>query len=107
MSKPAVFEIHPGLVLKGQLSMAKDIVLTGKFEGDLKTLGCLTVASGGEVVGSIESGALVLEPGHIVDARIKVSPPVQPKAVEERKKLGGTSWATRFQKLKELALGRK
>ncbi len=48
--------------MKGQLSMTKDIVLTGKFEGDLQTLGCLTVADGGVVTGSIEAGALILEP---------------------------------------------
>jgi len=102
-----VFEIHPGLVLKGQLSMAKDIVLTGTFEGDLKTLGCLTVAEGGTVTGSIEAGALILKPGHRVEASIKVGPPPKSKAHEEKKKAGDNKWPGRFRKLKELALGRK
>ena|SRR5260221_4963915 len=109
MSNPPVLEIHPGLVLKGQLSMARDIVLTGKFEGDLQTLGCLTVASGGVVVGSIDAGALILEPGNLVEAKVKVGSPSRPKAkaFEEAGKMSGKKWSGRFQKLKELALGRK
>jgi predicted acyltransferase (DUF342 family) len=108
MSTKAVFELHPGIVLKGQLSMANDIVLTGKFEGDLQTLGCLTVAAGGIVTGSIEAGALVLEPGNQVEARIKVGAQPRRKAVEEiRRASGETNWSGRFKKLKEIALGRK
>jgi len=102
-----VFELHPGIILKGQLSMAKDIVLTGKFEGDLQTLGCLTVASGGVVTGSIEAGALVLEPGNQVEARIKVGAQPRAKIFEEVKKATGGMWPSTFQKLKELALGRR
>ena len=105
-----VFEIHPGLVLKGQLSMAKDLVLTGKFEGDLQTLGRLTVASGGVVVGSIDAGSLILEPGNRVEARVRVGAPFRPKTkaavVEEASRSGG-KWSGGFQKLKEMALGRK
>ena len=106
---PSVLEIHSGLVLKGQLSMVKDVVLTGKFEGDLQTLGCLTVASGGVATGSIDAGSLVLEPGNLVVARVRVGPPsrtganisgVGPKPAEGL-------WAGRLQKLKEFALGRK
>jgi hypothetical protein len=96
-------------VLKGRLSMVKDVVLTGKFEGELQTLGCLTVASGGAVTGSIDAGALVLEPGHLVEARIRVGPPPKSSAkapVETRKTAGGV-WSGRFQKLKEFALGRR
>jgi hypothetical protein len=107
---PPLLEIHSGIVLKGRLSMAKDVVLTGKFEGDLQTLGCLTVASGGVVTGTIDAGALVLEPGNLVEARVKVSPPSRSdiKAYEEtRKKTAGGFWAGRFQKLKEMAFGRK
>jgi hypothetical protein len=111
MSPPIqpILEIHPGIVLKGQFSMVKDVVLTGKFEGDLQTLGCLTVASGGVVKGSIDAGALVLEPGNLVEARVKVGAP--PKAgarvSEETKKTAGSLWPGRFQKLKEFALGQK
>jgi len=107
---PPVLEIHPGIVLKGQLSMVKDVVLTGKFEGDLQTLGCLTVAPGGVAVGSINAGALVLEPGNLVEARIKVGPPPKEalRAYEEsQKKTSGGFWAGKLQKFKEFAFGRK
>jgi hypothetical protein len=112
MSAPTepVLEIHSGIVLKGSLSMVKDVVLTGKFEGELRTLGRLTVASGGSATGSIDAGALVLEPGNLVEARIKVSPPSKAtlKALDDaRKKTAGSFWATKFQKLKEFAFGRK
>ena len=107
MSKNTVFEIHPGIVMKGQLSMAKDIVLTGKFEGELQTLGRLTVASGGIVTGSIEAGALVLEEGNQVEARLKVGSQPRTKIFEENTKTGGSLWPTSFKKLKEMALGRK
>ena len=103
-----VLEIHSGIVLKGQLSMVKDIILTGKFEGDLQTLGCLTVANGGVVLGSINAGALILEPGNLVDARVKVGPP--PKAtvrLNEEDKSMESFWPGSFRKLKEFALGRK
>jgi cytoskeletal protein CcmA (bactofilin family) len=110
MSPPTqpVLEIHPGIVLKGQLSMVKDVVLTGKFEGELQTLGCLTVASGGVVTGTIDAGALVLEPGNLVEARVKVSPPPRggAKVSGEIKKAAASFWTGRFQKLKEFALGR-
>jgi hypothetical protein len=112
MSAPnhPVFEIHSGIVLKGRLSMVKDIVLTGKFEGDLQTLGCLTVASGGVVRGSIDAGALVLEPGNQVEARVRVGTAPRPHVTtvsEEIKKAVGSRWTGRFQKLKEFALGWK
>ena len=106
----SLFEIHYGIVLKGQLSMEKDIVLTGKFEGDLQTLGCLTVASGGVVRGSINAGALVLEPGNRVEARVRVGATARPHHAtvsEEIKKVVGSRWTGRFQKLKEFALGRR
>jgi cytoskeletal protein CcmA (bactofilin family) len=104
-----LLEIHSGIVLKGQLSMVKDVVLTGKFEGELQTLGCLTVSSGGVVTGSIQAGALILEPGNLVEARIKVGPTSKStaRAIEEGKKATGSMWTGRFQKLKEFALGRK
>ena len=105
--KPPVFELHPGIVLKGQLSMAQDIVLTGKFEGDLQTLGCLTVAAGGVVTGSIEAGALVLEPGNLVEARVKVGSQPRTRIFEEAKKAVAGKWPASLQKLRELALGRK
>ena len=71
--------------------MVKDIVLTGKFEGDLQTLGCLTVASGGVVTGSIDAGALVLEPGNLVEARVKVgaAAPARRQGVRRDQKGGG------------------
>jgi hypothetical protein len=108
---PPVLEIHPGIVLKGRLSMVKDVVLTGKFEGELQTLGCLTVAPGGVATGSIDAGALVLEPGNLVEARIKVGPPPKTSAStnlyqETKKKASGGFWSG-IQKIKELALGRK
>ena len=89
--------------------MVKDIVLTGKFEGDLQTLGCLTVASGGVVTGSIDAGALVLEPGNRVEARVRVGPAPRlgARASEEIQKAVGSLWTGRFQKLKEFALGRR
>jgi cytoskeletal protein CcmA (bactofilin family) len=104
---PNVIEIHSGIVLKGQLSMLKDIVLTGCFDGDLQTYGCLTVASGGVVTGTIDAGALILEPGNQVVARVRVRIHEMPKPSEEIKKAGGNVWSGRFQKLKEMALGRK
>lgn len=111
MSAPTqpVLEISSAIVLKGQLSMAKDVVLTGKFEGDLQTLGCLTVASGGTATGTIEAGALVLEPGNLVEARIKVGPPPRSHAMvfDTAKKATGGLWKGRFQKLKEMAFGRR
>jgi predicted acyltransferase (DUF342 family) len=108
MSTNAFFELHPGISMKGQLSMAKDIVLTGKFEGDLQTLGCLTVAAGGVVTGSIEAGALLLEPGNQVEAKIKVgTPPTKKKVAEEMRKATNDKWTGRLKKLKEIALGRK
>jgi hypothetical protein len=113
MSAPAspALQIHPGITLKGQLSAVKDVVLTGKFEGELQTLGCLTVASGGAITGSIDAGALVLEPGYLVEARVKVGPP--PKANAKAKTAGekgsvGGFWSGGFQKLKAaFTLGRK
>ena len=105
-NEPAI-EIHPGIMLKGKLSMARDVVLTGKFEGDLQTRGCLTVASGGAVIGTIEAGALVLEPGNQVIAKVTVGLPEEPKMFDVVKKIGGGKWPSRLQKLKELALGRK
>jgi len=89
--------------------MEKDVVLTGKFEGDLQTLGRLTVASGGVMTGSINAGALVLEPGNLVEASVKVStsPRRGTRVSEEIKKATGSLWRGRFQKLKEFALGWK
>ena len=108
-SNPPVLEIHSGIVLKGHLSMVKDVILTGKFEGDLKTLGCLTVASGGVIVGTIDAGALVLEPGNMVEARVKVGPPTKSvlRAEEEKKHGLEGFWPGSFRKLKEFALGRR
>ncbi len=83
----SVLEIHPGIVLKGQLSMVNDIVLTGHFEGDLKTLGRLTVSAGASAVGSIEAGALVLAPSPL------------------RRKGNAAMWPLSLKKLKEIALG--
>jgi predicted acyltransferase (DUF342 family) len=107
MSTHAFFELHPGISMKGQLSMAQDIVLTGKFEGELQTSGCLTVAAGGVVTGSIEAGALVLEPGNQVEAKIKVGAPPKRKTSEEVRKVSNEKWSGRLKKLKEIALGRK
>jgi predicted acyltransferase (DUF342 family) len=108
MSTNAVFELHPGITMKGQLSMTKDIVLTGKFEGDLQTQGRLTVAAGGIVTGSIEAGSLILEPGNQVEAKIKVGSQPRKKAAEEtRRASGDNNWSGRLKKLKEIALGRK
>jgi cytoskeletal protein CcmA (bactofilin family) len=106
-NQPA-FEIHSGIVLKGQLSMVKDIVLTGKFEGDLQTLGCLTVAPGGTVIGTIDAGGLVLKEGYIVEGRVKVGTP--PKPVDQPEADGSTPMFNGlkrgFRKLRELAMGR-
>jgi hypothetical protein len=111
MSPPTspALEIHPGIVLKGHLSMVKDVVLTGTFEGELQTLGCLTVASGGVITGAIDAGALVLEPGNLVEARVRVGPPPKSsvKAPVETSKAATSLWSGRFQKLKEFAFGRR
>ncbi len=106
-SHQPAFEIHSGITLKGQLSMVKDIVLTGRFEGDLQTLGSLTVASGGVMLGTIDAGGLVLKPGNLVEARVRVStaPTVAATSVESGKpRFSGLKRG--FQKLKELAMGR-
>ena len=107
-STPTVFEIHSGLVLKGQLSMEKDVILTGKFEGELQTYGCLTVAAGGVVTGTIDAGSLVLEPGNLVDARVKIGaqPKPQPRTPAGTAAEGG-GWSGRWQKLKAMAFGKK
>lgn len=102
-----LLEIHSGITLKGQLSMAKDVLLTGKFEGDLMTAGRLTVAAGGVAVGSIEAGALILEPGHQVEGKIKVGSPVPPKTFDMARKISASKWPSRLRKLKEFAFGRK
>jgi hypothetical protein len=104
-TKDQVLEIHSDLILKGELSMDKDVILTGKFEGQLKTLGCLTVTSGGVAVGTIEAGALVLEAGNRVEAKVKVAPRDPSKPRETPRKSLGDKWPS-FKKLKELALGR-
>jgi hypothetical protein len=109
VSQPSAFEIHSGIALKGQLSMVNDIVLTGKFEGDLQTLGCLTVAPGGVMVGTIDAGALILQPGNLVEARVKVGASPRPTAARISADGGKpifSGWKRGFQKLKELALGR-
>jgi hypothetical protein len=105
LSKEQVLEIHSDLILKGQLSMEKDVILTGRFEGQLQTLGRLTVSPGGVAVGSIEAGALVLEPGNLVEAQVKIAPAGASKPRETPRKSLGSKWPS-FKKLKELALGR-
>jgi hypothetical protein len=92
---PPVLEIHSGIVLKGSLSMVQDVVLTGKFEGELQTLGCLTVAPGAVATGSINAGSLVLEPGNLVEARIQVAPPPKSafKTTEQIPTKAGAFWS--------------
>ena len=107
-SQPSALEIHPGLILKGQLSMAKDVVLTGKFEGDLQTLGSLTVTEGGTLVGTIDVGGLVLKAGNLVEARVRVGAQARPaeKTPSEAAKPAFGGWKRGFQKLKELTRGK-
>jgi len=108
-----VLEIHSDLVLKGELSMVKDVILTGKFEGQLQTDGCLTVSPGGVATGSIEAGALILQPGNLVEARVKIAPPKpvgstkppREKPAPGSKPSSGAKWPS-LRKLKEFALGR-
>jgi len=110
-----VLEIHSDLVLKGELSMVKDVILTGKFEGQLQTDGCLTVSPGGVATGSIEAGALILQPGNLVEARVKIAPPkpvgssTKPSrdkpTAPGSKPSSGAKWPS-LRKLKEFALGR-
>ena len=109
-----VLEIHSDLVLKGELSMVKDVILTGKFEGQLQTDGCLTVSPGGVATGSIEAGALILQPGNLVEARVKIAPPKpvssstkpsRDKPASPNKPSSGAMWPS-LRKLKEFALGR-
>ena len=99
--------------------MLKDIKLTGRFDGDLQTYGRLTVAEGGEVRGTIDAGALTLEPGNLVEAIVSVRKHElpAPDPLKEIKKVaakkppedsgGSTGWTSPFQKLKEMALGRR
>jgi hypothetical protein len=107
-SHQPAFEIHSGISLKGQLSMVTDIVLTGKFEGDLQTLGSLTVAPGGTIIGSIDAGGLILKPGNLVDARVKVGIPPKPapRLLSDAGKPLFSGWKRSFRKLKELAMGK-
>lgn len=106
-TKDPVLEIHSDLILKGELSMVKDVILTGKFEGRLQTEGCLTVSPGGVATGTIEAGALVLQPGNLVEARVKIAPPRPPTKAprDPNRKSSGAKWPS-LQKLKEFALGR-
>lgn len=102
-----VVEIHSGLTLKGQLSMVKDLLITGKFEGDLQTLGSLKVASGAAAKGTIEAGALVLEPGNEVEAMVKISSGTPPKPFDMVKKINAGKWPSRLKKVRDLVLGRR
>jgi hypothetical protein len=114
-TKDAALEIHSDLVMKGELSMVKDVILTGKFEGQLTTDGCLTVSPGGVATGTIEAGALVLQPGNLVEARVRIAPPKPPaaagkpprsdKAEAKPGAASGAKWPS-LRKLKEFALGR-
>ena len=107
-SQPPALEIHSGLILKGQLSMVNDVLLTGKFEGDLQTLGSLTVAEGGVMRGTIDAGGLILKPGNLVEARVRVHTQSRPedKTATEGGKPMFSGWKRGFQKLKELAMGK-
>ena len=93
--------------------MVKDVVLTGKFEGELQTLGRLTVAPGGIATGTIDAGSLVLEPGNLVEARIKIAPPPASafKTREQNEadaKSAGAFWSAGVRKLKQVfSFGRK
>ncbi len=88
--------------------MVKDVVLTGKFEGDLQTLGSLTVAEGGVMLGTIDAGGLILKPGNLVEARVRVGTHARPaeKAPADAGKPIFSGLKRGFQKLKELAMGR-
>jgi cytoskeletal protein CcmA (bactofilin family) len=107
-SPAPALEIHSSLTLKGQLSMVNDVVLTGKFEGDLQTHGSLTVAEGGVLRGTIDVGGLILKPGNLVEARVRVGAqaPVVEKTPAETSKPKFSGWKRGFQKLKELAMGK-
>ena len=109
---PDALEIHSNLQLKGELSMVRDVVITGRFEGDLHTQGCLTVPAGGVAIGTIEAGSLVLEPGNNVEARVKIVAPVAPSSPKKQqanvpaKTEGPAKWPSRWKKLTAMALGR-
>ncbi len=107
-SAPSVFEIHSGISLKGQLSMVKDIILTGTFEGDLQTLGSLTVAAGGVMVGTVDAGGLILKPGNRLEARVKIgaTPKIAVEPVAKSGRPPESGWKRGLQKLRELATGR-
>lgn len=114
IKKDAALEIHSDLVMKGELSMAKDVILTGKFEGQLTTDGCLTVSPGGVATGTIEAGSLILQPGNLVEARVKIAPrpapgtgkpPREKSSSRKPAAAGGPKWPS-LRKLKEFALGR-
>ena len=109
MTEPKIpfVEIHSGITLKGHLSMVKDVVITGKYEGELQTLGSLRVTSGAEATGSIEAGALVLESGNKVEAMVKVISQTPPKPFDMVKKISAGKWPSRLKKVRDLVLGRR
>jgi hypothetical protein len=108
-----ILEIHSGLSLRGKFSMARDVIITGQFEGEFQTLGCLTVAAGAVVTGTVEAGALVLDPGHRLEASVKVTPSpasnhrFSAAARAARAEAGAEKWPGQIRKLTEMALGRK
>jgi len=112
MTEPDIpfIEIHSGIRLKGQLSMTKDVVITARYDGELQTLGCLTVVAGGVATGKIEAGSLVLEPGNQLEALVKISSPTSapaPKGFDMVNKIRTGKWPLGLKKVKDLVLGRK
>jgi cytoskeletal protein CcmA (bactofilin family) len=60
----------------GDLSIQGDTVMAGKLAGRIEVQGKLTIVSGTEVKGAIESNALVIAPGAICQCSVEVRRPV-------------------------------
>jgi len=112
MAEPDIpfIEIHSGIVLKGKLSVTKDVVITARYDGELHTLGRLTVVSGAVATGTVEASALTLEPGNQLEAMVKITrPPLAPplKGFDRVKKFGAAKWPSGLKKVRDMVLGRK
>lgn len=65
-----------------------EATVAGRFEGDLKVNGRLTVRASGSIIGSISYKELAIEPGAMIDGRI--SPLTALQSAQDGKKSAGT-----------------
>ncbi len=57
---------------------AKNIGISGTYDGHAKISGTLTIYPTGRVKGKIRCGSMVVEPGGILDAEVSSSNPEEP-----------------------------